>query len=73
LPGDASIRLSSEGAASTHYAGFSASPGFLVGSSVWRSRNSTRSASASSRNWQRLAWRLTRDGRGGGDELARGS
>ncbi len=30
LPGDASIRLSSEGAASTHYAGFSASPEFLV-------------------------------------------
>jgi hypothetical protein len=29
LPGDASIRLSSEGAASTHYAGFSASPEFL--------------------------------------------
>jgi hypothetical protein len=30
LPGDASIRLSIEGAASTHYAGFSASPEFLV-------------------------------------------
>ena len=30
LPGDASIRLSSEGAASSHYAGFSASPEFLV-------------------------------------------
>jgi hypothetical protein len=29
LPGDASIRLSSEGAASTHYQGFSASPEFL--------------------------------------------
>jgi hypothetical protein len=29
LPGDASIRLSVEGAASTHYRGFSASPGFL--------------------------------------------
>ena len=29
LPGDASIRLSNEGAASTHYAGFSASPEFL--------------------------------------------
>jgi hypothetical protein len=30
LPGDASIRLSNEGSASTHYAGFSASPEFLV-------------------------------------------
>ena len=30
LPGDASIRLSNEGAASTHYAGFSASPEFLL-------------------------------------------
>ncbi len=29
LPGDASIRLSSEGAASSHYSGFSASPEFL--------------------------------------------
>jgi hypothetical protein len=29
LPGDASIRLSGEGAASTHYSGFSASPEFL--------------------------------------------
>lgn len=29
LPGDASIRLSSEGAASAHYSGFSASPEFL--------------------------------------------
>jgi hypothetical protein len=29
LPGDASIRMSSEGAASTHYEGFSASPDFL--------------------------------------------
>ena len=29
LPGDASIRMSSEGAASTHYEGFSASPEFL--------------------------------------------
>jgi len=29
LPGDSSIRLSSEGAASTHYQGFSASPDFL--------------------------------------------
>jgi hypothetical protein len=29
LPGDASIRLSAEGAASTHYLGFSASPDFL--------------------------------------------
>jgi hypothetical protein len=29
LPGDSSIRLSSEGAASTHYSGFSASPEFL--------------------------------------------
>jgi len=29
LPGDASIRLSSEGAASSHYNGFSASPEFL--------------------------------------------
>jgi hypothetical protein len=30
LPGDASIRLSSEGAASSHYSGFSASPEFLA-------------------------------------------
>ena len=29
LPGDASIRLSAEGAASTHYQGFAASPEFL--------------------------------------------
>jgi hypothetical protein len=29
LPGDSSIRLSSEGAASTHYQGFSASSEFL--------------------------------------------
>jgi hypothetical protein len=29
LPGDASIRMSSEGAASSHYSGFSASPEFL--------------------------------------------
>jgi hypothetical protein len=29
LPGDASIRLSGEGAASSHYAGYSASPEFL--------------------------------------------
>jgi hypothetical protein len=29
LPGDASIRMSSEGAASAHYAGFSASTEFL--------------------------------------------
>lgn len=29
LPGDASIRMSSEGAASSHYAGFSASTDFL--------------------------------------------
>lgn len=29
LPGDASIRLSGEGAASTHYSGFTASPQFL--------------------------------------------
>ena len=29
LPGDASIRMSSEGASSTHYAGFSASLEFL--------------------------------------------
>lgn len=29
LPGDASIRLSMEGAASAHYSGFSASPDFL--------------------------------------------
>jgi hypothetical protein len=29
LPGDTSIRLSSEGAASTHYSGFSASPEYL--------------------------------------------
>ncbi|MGA8191949.1 MAG: hypothetical protein WB902_01080 [Acetobacteraceae bacterium] len=29
LPGDASIRLSGEGAASSHYSGFSASPEFL--------------------------------------------
>ncbi len=29
LPGDSSIRMSSEGAASTHYQGFSASPDFL--------------------------------------------
>jgi hypothetical protein len=29
LPGDSSIRLSIEGAASTHYSGFSASPEFL--------------------------------------------
>lgn len=29
LPGDSSIRISSEGAASTHYQGFSASPDFL--------------------------------------------
>lgn len=29
LPGDASIRLSGEGAASAHYSGFSASPEFL--------------------------------------------
>jgi hypothetical protein len=29
LPGDASIRLSFEGAASSHYSGFSASPEFL--------------------------------------------
>jgi hypothetical protein len=31
LPGDSSIRLSSEGAASTHYQGFSASAEFLRG------------------------------------------
>lgn len=30
LPGDASIRMSSEGSASAHYAGFSASPDFLA-------------------------------------------
>src|SRR5579863_7944391 len=30
LPGDASIRMSSEGAASTHYRGYPASPEFLV-------------------------------------------
>jgi hypothetical protein len=30
LPGDASIRLSAEGAASAHYSGFSASPAFLT-------------------------------------------
>jgi len=29
LPGDSSIRMSSEGAASTHYQGFSTSPDFL--------------------------------------------
>ncbi len=29
LPGDSSIRMSSEGAASTHYQGFPASPDFL--------------------------------------------
>ncbi len=29
MPGDASMRLSSEGSASTHYQGFSASPEFL--------------------------------------------
>ena len=29
LPGDSSIRMSSEGAAATHYQGFSASPDFL--------------------------------------------
>jgi len=29
LPGDASIRMSSEGAASTHYQGYSVSPDFL--------------------------------------------
>ena len=29
LPGDSSIRLSGEGAASSHYSGFSASPEFL--------------------------------------------
>src|SRR5215813_5083442 len=29
LPGDASIRMSSEGAASSHYNGFAASPEFL--------------------------------------------
>jgi hypothetical protein len=29
LPGDASIRMSSEGAASTHYQGYSVSPNFL--------------------------------------------
>lgn len=29
LPGDSSIRMSSEGSASTHYQGFSASTGFL--------------------------------------------
>ncbi|MGC1409759.1 MAG: hypothetical protein WA864_12530 [Acetobacteraceae bacterium] len=29
LPGDTSMRLSSEGSASTHYQGFSASPEFL--------------------------------------------
>ena len=30
LPGDASINMSSEGASSTHYLGFSASPEFLA-------------------------------------------
>ncbi len=30
LPGDSSIRMSSEGAASTHYAGFSTSADFLA-------------------------------------------
>jgi len=29
LPGDASIRMSSEGAASTHYQGYSVTPDFL--------------------------------------------
>ena len=29
LPGDASVRMSSEGAASTHYQGYSVSPEFL--------------------------------------------
>ena len=29
LPGDSSIRMSNEGATSTHYQGFSASPDFL--------------------------------------------
>jgi hypothetical protein len=30
LPGDASIRMSSEGAASTHYQGYAVSPDFLT-------------------------------------------
>jgi hypothetical protein len=30
LPGDSSIRMSSEGAASAHYSGFVASPAFLA-------------------------------------------
>ncbi len=30
LPGDASIRMSSEGAASTHYQGYAVSPEFLT-------------------------------------------
>ena len=30
LPGDASIKMSAEGGSSTHYEGFSASPGFLA-------------------------------------------
>jgi hypothetical protein len=29
LPGDASVRMSSEGAASTHYEGYTVSPAFL--------------------------------------------
>ena len=57
LPGDASIRMSNEGAASTHYQGYAVSPEFLAKLRALLSRNSTRAAAASSPNWQHLAWR----------------
>ena len=69
LPGDSSIRLSSEGAASTHYQGFSASAEFLRGCSAWRWRSSMRGDVASSRNWRHSAWRRGHDT----DELVRRS
>ncbi len=50
LPGDTSMRLSSEGSASTHYQGFSASPEFLASAAAaLRWRSSMRGVAASSR------------------------
>jgi hypothetical protein len=57
LPADASIRMSSEGAASAHYSGFVASPEFLASLQRVAIEDSTRGGAPSSRNSRHWAWR----------------
>ena len=72
LPGDLSIRLSSEGAASTHYQGFSASSDFLRRlhrSAVEELEARRRGSSMSSRRW---GWTRRREQASGSNSVLSG-